>query len=149
MFYGLLQRGSHACGCADDIERAAQFAVAFWHQLVLDLQLADYSRTNAAGDEISAPENPGPCYSSRAMAMVHLAMYDAYVGVTGDADTYITTYSPGDFPTGASGMMRCPYPLRSPYHGSQLVTSILRERAGTLRNHLTTQACNRVLYWKT
>ena len=109
----VLQHGSHECDYAADIERAAQFAVAFWHQLVLDLQLADYSRTNAAGDELSAPENPGPCYSSRAMAMVHLAMYDAYVGVTGDADTYITTYSPGDLPTGVAGTLWCPYMVSS------------------------------------
>lgn len=35
-----------------------------------------------------APENPGPCYTSRAFAMTHIALYDAYVGITGEGATY-------------------------------------------------------------
>jgi hypothetical protein len=71
------------------MQRGAQFILAFWHQLVLDLQLADYSRVGANGQEVRAPENPGPAYASRALAIAHLAMYDAYVGVTGEGPTYL------------------------------------------------------------
>lgn len=82
----------------------AQFIIAFWHQLILDLQLADYSRVDENETEVTAPENPGPCYSSRAMAIAHLAMYDAYVGVTGEGRTYLE-YSKRELPTGIDGMI--------------------------------------------
>ena len=72
------------------IERGSQFMVAFWHQIALDLQLADYSRTGGNGEEVMAPENPGPCYTSRALAITHMAMYDAFVAISGDAPTYLT-----------------------------------------------------------
>jgi hypothetical protein len=72
------------------VERASQFVVAFWHQVTMDLHLADYSRTDPAGHEVMAPTNPGPCYTSRAFAMTHLAMHDAFVGISGDAQTYLT-----------------------------------------------------------
>ena len=74
-----------------------KFIIGFWHQVILDLQLADYSRTNDAGSEIMAPENPGPCYSSRAFAIAHLVMYDAYVGVTEEGATYLE-YNQADLP---------------------------------------------------
>lgn len=88
----------------NEVQRGSQFIIAFWHQLVLDLQLADYSRVNSDGveDTIIDPENPGPCYASRAMAMVHLAMYDAFVGVTGDAATYLL-YADADLPPAIPG----------------------------------------------
>jgi hypothetical protein len=35
------------------------------------------------------PDQPVITYASRAQAIVHLAIYDAYVGVTGAAPTYL------------------------------------------------------------
>jgi hypothetical protein len=93
-----------SCAGADRAERGAQFIIAFWHQLVLDLQLADYSRVGADGNEVRAPENPGPAYASRALAIAHLAMYDAYVGVTRDAATYLT-YKRVYLPVGIPGAL--------------------------------------------
>ena len=105
------------------MERGAQLVIAFWHQLVLDLQLADYSRVNDEGDEISNPENPGPCYSSRAMAMTHLAMYDAYVGVTQEAETYLTY---AQLPPQPPGTSTTNLPSWSHYHTSFFTKSYRR-----------------------
>jgi hypothetical protein len=85
----------------DETERGAQFLIAFWHQVVQDLQLADYSRS-VDGVEVRAPENPGPAYAARALAIAHIALYDAYVGVTGEAATYLK-YAPADLPVGIPG----------------------------------------------
>lgn len=71
------------------VEQAAQFLIAYWHGIILDTHLGDYSRTDPEGNEAMSPENPGPCYTSRAFAMAHIAMYDAYVGVTGEGNTYL------------------------------------------------------------
>ena len=113
-----LQRLATLClgAAVSIIERGAQCIVAFWHQIALDLQLADYSRTEDSGQEVMAPENPGPCYTSRAFAITHLAMYDAYVGITGDDSTYLTyndtevpdTVQPGAVSLTWSQLRRCP-----------------------------------------
>jgi hypothetical protein len=87
---------------ADEEERDAQFLIAFWHQVVQDIHLADYSRF--VDNKVEAPTFPGPVYDARALAIVYLAMYDAYVGVTGDAATYLK-YSPADLPTGIPGAL--------------------------------------------
>ena len=47
-------------------------AILYWNRVALDANQTDFS-----GEE---PEQGGPTLSSRAMAMVHLAMYDAFVG---------------------------------------------------------------------
>lgn len=97
------------------VERGSQFVIAFWHQIALDLHLADYSRTGPDGKEVMAPENPGPCYTSRSFAMTHVVMYDAYVGVTGEAATRLS-YNKADLPKikpGAeSASLVCHKPLR-------------------------------------
>jgi hypothetical protein len=59
-------------------------AVIFWHGIASDAQLQDYSHAAP-----TAPEQPGPCYTSRAMAIVHVAMHDAYVSVTKESETYL------------------------------------------------------------
>jgi hypothetical protein len=92
------------CAGSNRVERGAQFIIAFWHQLVLDLQLADYSRVGVDGKEVRAPENPGPAYASRALAIAHLAMYDAYVGVTRDDETYLK-YKRAYLPVGIPGAL--------------------------------------------
>jgi hypothetical protein len=48
------------------------------------------------------PEVIGPAYTTRAFAMVHIAMYDAFVGFTGDGETY---YSYSSLPTVSEGML--------------------------------------------
>jgi hypothetical protein len=85
----------------DVTERGAQFLIAFWHQVIQDLQLADYSRTKD-GVEVNAPQTPGPTYAARALGIAHITMYDAYVGVTAEAATYLK-YAPADLPVGIPG----------------------------------------------
>jgi hypothetical protein len=87
----------------DEIERGAQYLIAFWHQVIQDLHLADYSRVGPDGKEVMAPEHPGPTYAARCLAIAHLVLYDAYVGVMGNASTYLT-YSPADLPIGIPGV---------------------------------------------
>lgn len=68
--------------------RAAAIVLAdpilYWNDVALEANRV--SHTNGAG------EQTGPTLSSRALAIVHLAMYDAYIGVTNAAGT--TTLPP-------------------------------------------------------
>ena len=100
------QDGAWRAG-VDAVQRGVQFIIAFWHQVILEMQLRDYSRRGPDGNEadpdVLPPENPGPCYASRAMAIAHLAMYDAYVGVTGDGMTY-QTFAPSQLPPPVPGV---------------------------------------------
>lgn len=68
--------------------------ILFWNEVALEANRV--SHTNGAG------EATGPTLSSRALAIVHLAMYDAYAGVDTAAALphYITPASPA--PAGAS-----------------------------------------------
>jgi hypothetical protein len=49
--------------------------ILFWNEVVLEANRVSFTN--------SVNEQPGPTLSSRAMAIVHLAMYDAYAGVHG------------------------------------------------------------------
>ena len=54
--------------------------ILLWNEVALEANRV--SHTNGAG------EQTGPTLSSRALAIVHLAMYDAYAGVVNDANDY-------------------------------------------------------------
>jgi Vanadium chloroperoxidase N-terminal domain len=58
--------------------------IKYWHSAALDAQKEDYSH------EGKPPEQNGPCYTSRISALVHIAIYDAYVGITREGDLYHT-----------------------------------------------------------
>ena len=53
-------------------------AARFWHAYAVRVTLLDFSKPGFA-----TPTQPAPTYSSRAMAIVHLAMYDAFVTIAG------------------------------------------------------------------
>lgn len=53
--------------------------ILYWNSVALDANKRDFS--NVPGTTKPAPEQGGPTRSSRAMAIVHLAMYDAHAGV--------------------------------------------------------------------
>lgn len=56
--------------------------IRYWNQVALDANRRDFSDiVNPPGPP--APEQGGPTLSSRALAIVHLAMYDAYFAVVG------------------------------------------------------------------
>jgi hypothetical protein len=83
-------------------------AVIFWHNVATDAQRQDYSATP------HVPEQPGPCYTARAMAIVHVAMHDAYIGVTKEDTTYLSYSDIPAFTTSGDGApcswpaARCP-----------------------------------------
>jgi hypothetical protein len=62
--------------------------VAYWHSIALTMHQRDYSRTEL-NKPLTDPTQPGPCYTTRAMAMVHLAIYDGLVGATQENPTYL------------------------------------------------------------
>lgn len=65
--------------------------ILYWNDVALEANKV--SHTNGAG------EQTGPTLSSRALALVHLAMYDAYAGVIND---------PANFPPYLSGLPAAP-----------------------------------------
>jgi len=57
--------------------------ILYWNNVALDANRRDFS--NEPGKDKPNPEQGGPTLSSRALAIVHLAMYDAHAGVVGGA----------------------------------------------------------------
>lgn len=70
--------------------------ILFWNEVALDAN----RESHTTGQDASAL---GPPLSARALAIVHLAMYDAYAGAKGNP-THLPPYLPGlpDAPAGAS-----------------------------------------------
>jgi hypothetical protein len=63
-------------------------SILFWNQVALDAGKTDFSLPDPRPADM-VPQQPGPTYASRALAIVHLAMYDAFVGIRGGAATYL------------------------------------------------------------
>lgn len=73
---------NNRCQC---ITTATQsLATIWWNGSILEVVRRDYS-----GLPDRQPDQAGPTATSRALAMVHVAMYDAYVGWTGERPTYL------------------------------------------------------------
>lgn len=53
--------------------------ILYWNNVALEANRRDFS--NVPGKDKPRPEQGGPTLSSRALAIVHLAMYDAHAGV--------------------------------------------------------------------
>lgn len=53
--------------------------ILYWNSVALEANRRDFS--NVPGTDRPSPEQGGPTLSSRALAIVHLAMYDAHAGV--------------------------------------------------------------------
>ncbi len=58
-------------------------SILYWNNVALEANKRDFS--NVPGTDKPAPEQGGPTLSSRALAIVHLAMYDAHAGARNDA----------------------------------------------------------------
>jgi Vanadium chloroperoxidase N-terminal domain/PAP2 superfamily len=56
-------------------------SIRTWNQIAMDVAQADFSSPSPS--VAPSPQQAGPTYVSRALAIVHLAMYDAYMGATG------------------------------------------------------------------
>lgn len=57
--------------------------ILYWNNVALEANRRDFS--NEPGKDKPSPEQGGPTLSSRALAVVHLAMYDAHAGVVSSA----------------------------------------------------------------
>ncbi len=57
--------------------------ILYWNNVALEANRRDFS--NVQGADRPSPEQGGPALSSRALAIVHLAMYDAHAGVANTA----------------------------------------------------------------
>ena len=56
-------------------------SILFWNQVSLDAVKADYSSPDPSISP--TPQQPGPTSASRALAIVHLAMHDAFLAIRG------------------------------------------------------------------
>lgn len=63
-------------------------SILFWNQVAIDAGKVDFSLPDPRPPDL-VPQQPGPTYASHALAVVHLAMYDAFVGIRGGAPTYL------------------------------------------------------------
>lgn len=63
-------------------------AILFWNEIAIDANKVDFSGTSST----EMPQQGGPTRTSRALAIVHIAMYDAYIGIVGGS-TYLN-YAP-------------------------------------------------------
>ncbi len=79
--------------------------ILYWNEVALEANRADFT-VIPAGETKPRPEQGGPTLSSRALAMVHLAMYDAHAGAVNNTATlprYLAVpASPGPASAGAA-----------------------------------------------
>lgn len=73
--------------------------ILYWNSVALDANKRDFSDVPGGGKP--NPEQGGPTLSSRALAIVHLAMYDAHAGASGGMDRYLTS---GPSPVGGESV---------------------------------------------
>lgn len=59
--------------------------ILYWNNVALEANRRDFS--NVPDTDSPSPEQNGPTLSSRALAIVHLAMYDAHAGVINNPAT--------------------------------------------------------------
>ncbi|MBW4449887.1 MAG: hypothetical protein KME38_24385 [Spirirestis rafaelensis WJT71-NPBG6] len=81
-------------------------SILIWNEVALEANRISFTKPEAMIEDMNGnkkPEQPGPTLSSRALAIVHLAMYDAYAGVVNDPAN-LPPYLPGlpSAPNGAS-----------------------------------------------
>jgi hypothetical protein len=99
------------------MEAKMQDPILFWNEISLEANRK--SHTNIQGEQL------GPTLSSRALAIVHLAMYDAYAGVVNDKKElprYIECFSPAPgtsaelaVSAAAHRALSALYPSQAPY----------------------------------
>lgn len=66
-------------------------SILFWNQVALDTMKEDFS--SSAPEVEPSPQQGGPTFGSRALAIVHLAMYDAFVAGN-PGGTYLSYAAP-------------------------------------------------------
>ena len=66
--------------------QVTSIGASHWHQVALTVAVRDY--TVLPGQSSPRTQQPGPCYATRAQAIVHIAMYNAFAGVDGSGEVY-------------------------------------------------------------
>ena len=74
--------------------------ILYWNCVALEANRRDLS--DAPGADQANPKEGGPTLSSRALAIVHLAMYEAHAGVVNNPTLPRHLSTPSNPPTGAS-----------------------------------------------
>ena len=69
-------------------------SILHWNLVALNALKVDFSLPDPRPPELM-PQQNGPTYAARALAIVHLAMYDAYMGVREPSKTYLPYTAPG------------------------------------------------------
>ena len=97
--------------------------ILYWNSIALEANKRDFS--NVPGTEKPSPEQGGPTLSSRALAIIHLAMYDAHAGVVNNPAlprylTVVPSPAPGANPaaavaTAAHACLTALYPRQKPH----------------------------------
>lgn len=67
--------------------------ILYWNEVALEANRRDFTYEDSNGKQ--APEQGGPTLSSRAMAIAHLAMYDAYSGAVNNPNVPRYLAAPG------------------------------------------------------
>jgi hypothetical protein len=67
-------------------------SIEFWSDVCLEVTRRDFSKKSDGSP--AKPDQGGPTRTSRALAMVHLAMHDAWYGTTAPAATYLQRHVP-------------------------------------------------------
>lgn len=70
-------------------------SILYWNDVCDAVTKEDYSTPDPTINP--NPQQVGPTHTSRALAMIHLAMHDAYFGVTKTSNTYLP-FTAGDLP---------------------------------------------------
>lgn len=67
-------------------------SIEFWHDVCMEIVRRDFSKKPSGLP--ASPEQDGPTSTTRALAIAHLAMHDAYFGTTAPASTYLQKSNP-------------------------------------------------------
>jgi hypothetical protein len=111
-------------------EESSMDAILRWNQIALDVEKEDFSTPDPAIDP--SPEQGGPTKASRALAIVHLAMYDAFVGPGATASTYLTYADPPPPPPTHPGTRRAAVATAA---AETLIALFPRQRTAVLHQH--------------
>jgi Vanadium chloroperoxidase N-terminal domain/PAP2 superfamily len=107
-------------------------SILYWNAVALEANRRDFS--NVPGTDRPSPEQGGPTLSSRALAIVHLAMYDAFAGARNTPAT-LPPYLPGLPAAGAGARekeavayaahttLSALYPRQRPFFDERLASS--------------------------
>jgi len=71
-------------------------SILHWNAVAIEASRLDYA--SATPETPPNPEQPGPTATSRALAIVHLAMHDAYVGIAAAGNPTYLPYAPTERP---------------------------------------------------